>query len=541
MELWYHKPAHAWVEALPLGNGRIGAMVYGGIKNEKLSLNEDTLWSGYPRDLHRQDVYPAYVEARDCALRGDVLHAQEVLETRMLGPYGQAYMPLGDLLLTMDHEEEAEDYRRTLDLGKAVSTVDYTIQDVCYHRQCFISAPAQTLVLQLTADQDASISCHITLQCALKSQITAQGTSIILEGICPSHAQPNYLQDPHPLCYDETPEKRGIRFYAQAEVLHTGGTLHVEDGVLTIQHADAVTLLFCVRSNFAGYDKAPEMAGKAYIAPCIADIAHAKEALDTLLSSHISDYQQYFSRVSLHLDGNRNPNLPTDERLLANAQSHDDVGLIEQLFQYGRYLMISASRPGTQPMNLQGIWNDSVIPPWSSNYTVNINTEMNYWPAFLCNLGEMNEPLVSLIRDISVAGRKTAQTYYHARGFVSHHNIDLWRMTTPVGDGRKGAAVYGFWPMSSGWLCEHLFAQYAFTGDEAFLRDTAYPLMKEAALFYLDVLVEDDAGHLIFAPSTSPENCYLLDGIPCAISRTTTMTTAILRELFTNCISACNV
>jgi alpha-L-fucosidase 2 len=538
--LWYKQPAKYWTQALPLGNGRIGAMVYGGITKERICLNEDTLWSGYPRDTVDVNAADAIREGERLCLSGEAQKAQEIIEEKVLGTWGQSYLPLGDIELMMDHPTMIENYVRKLDITQAICTTSYSSAGVDYMRETFISAPDDGLVLRITASKEKQINLMLKIKSDLKSKVMVRENTLVLQGECPGQVIPNYVDSEDPIQYSDRDEERGIRFYGIVGLLHPDGCITSEEDYLKLSGASEVTLCFTVKTSFQGFDKHPYLEGKEMVFSC--EEAWEKLAArpyDELKRRHISDYSRLYDRVCFSLGDNSNHDAPTDIRLKEFALHRQEKRIFPLLFQYGRYLLISSSRPGTQPANLQGIWNDQLRAPWSSNYTVNINTQMNYWPVFTCNLAEMNTPLVQLVKDISISGRKTAESYYRARGFVAHHNIDLWRITTPVGPrGTRGAAQWGFWPMGAAWLCRHLFEQYEFTLDKEYLRNEALPILKEACLFGLDILSENDQGYLWACPSTSPENQYLIHGESCGLSATTTMTMSILRDLFTNCITA---
>ena len=534
--LWYRRPARQWVEALPLGNGRIGAMVFGAADRERIALNEDTLWSGAPGRESRPEAFGALNRARALVEEGKMVEAEAVLTRDFLSRYSEAYMPLGDLRLGFGHEIAPGTYRRALDLARAECTVEYETPDgTRFTREIIVSAPDQALILRLRASKKGALSFSAALETQLRGETRALGSGICLMAQCPSHAQPQYLRDPNPLEWSSVPEKMGIRYCALLNA-QTDGTIANEGGALRVANATEAVLALTCRSNFAGWNVAPETAGAPYFENAKADWEALRGKLDGAFERHIQEHSAWWMRCGIRLDGESHEELPTDERLLAHAAGQEDAGLFELLFDYGRYLMIAGSRPGTQPTNLQGIWNESIIPPWSSNYTTNINTEMNYWPVLSANLAEMQEPLNRFLGELRVSGAETAREYYHARGFVCHHNTDLWRLTVPVGRDREGMVPCAFWPMASGWLATHLYEQWKYAPDEQFLRETAYPILKDAARFYLDCLTEDGRGHRIMSPSTSPENRYLLNGATLGLVRTATMTTAILREVFSDCL-----
>lgn len=541
MELWYKEPASYWEEALPLGNGRIGAMVWSGIDQEKLSLNEDSLWSGYPQCHDIPGAAQYYKQARQLAMEKKYNEAQELLEQTVLGKYTQSYLPLGELILDMKHPEgELAQYRRSLDLETAVSTLQYSVGGVQYKRESFVSAPDQVLVLQLSADQPGQISFKAGMTCQLHAEVQGKDGDLVLEGIAPSQVDPSYLDSKNPIIYEEAPEKKGMRFCAVLRVKAEGGEVKQEDSELEVIGADRAVLFLAAHTSFNGPFHQPYQDGKPYREPCLAELEAAEKlSYAALLERHVKEYQAYYKRVSLEIASSRE-DLPIPERL-DKWEEDTDSARYALLFQYGRYLLISSSRPGTQPANLQGIWNQHLRAPWSSNYTVNINTEMNYWAAETVNLAELHEPLFDLLDNLRVSGARTAKTHYDARGFVVHHNSDIWCLSNPVGDHGKGTACYAFWPLSAGWLSAHAYDHYLFSGDKAFLETRGYPIVRDAARFFLDVLTENEKGELIFAPSTSPENNFVYEGKKAAVSQTTTMTMAIVKETLSNAAACCRI
>lgn len=541
--LWYEQPAKSWVEAVPIGNGRLGAMVYGNTQEEIVSLNEDSLWSGYPRDLNPKNKTHHFKKAMELSKDKKYLEAQELIENELTSGWGQSYLPMGDIKLDFNNSDSASGYIRNLDLETAVSTVEYEAKSIKYKREMFASAPQNVIVLRITSDKPGSISFKIGLQSQLKSEVSVKDDCIILHGQAPSHVEPSFINDcDNPVVYYDNDEKRGMLFLTMAKVINCGGILKYTDLAIEIENADSVIILVAARTSFAGFDVHPFIDGKEYDNLCQEDLNLACcMSYDELLSKHIQDYKVFYDRVYLDLGESDASALPTDKRLYHFKEEKDDKALYTLLFQYGRYLLISSSREGTQAANLQGIWNSELRAPWSSNYTININTQMNYWPAFSCGLGELQQPLTQLIKELSITGSKTARDIYGARGFTTHHNADLWRLSSPVGNHRKGTARAAYWNMSAGWLCRHLFDQYEYTLDKDFLMNEAYPIMKSAAEFLLDIMTEDEEGYLIICPSTSPENAFIYNGEKCNVSATTTMTMTIAKELFKSCIKSCEI
>lgn len=542
MELWYKQPAKVWTEALPIGNGRIGAMVFGGMETERIPLNEDTLWSGFPRDLSPVNKQEAFRKAQDLAKAGQYHEAQALIETELTSGWSQSFLPLGELVFRNHHSGPVSEYIRRLDLSTAVASVSYTAGKVRHTREMFVTVTDQALVIRLTADIAGQVSFDLTLDSLLKHQIVVSGDVLMLHGEAPSHVDPNYVHSNTPVVYGQLDCDRGMRFSAMIRVLHVSGTLQVEDNALCLSSADEAVILLCAQTSFTAFDTHPFIHGKDDAHLCLSDLNEASQwPYDQLLDRHLVEYQSLFNRVQLDLGIGKGSELPTDERLRRFSKQQEDISLYTLLFNYGRYLLIASSRPGTQPANLQGIWNSALRPPWSSNYTININTQMNYWPVFSCNLGELHEPLVRLIEELAVTGRQTAQTTYEVSGFTAHHNSDLWRLSSPVGNQGPGCAAYAFWNLGAAWLCRHLYEQYEYTGDKAFLTDKAYPLLKEAAEFLLDILIEDDDGYLMICPSTSPENAFIYQGKACNVAATAAMSMTIAKELFQFCIQCCEI
>jgi alpha-L-fucosidase 2 len=544
MKLWYRQPASAWIEALPVGNGRLGAMIYGGIADELLQLNEDTLWSGEPRDTEDADFAHYLPLIRRLVLEEGNYAEANVLTQRMQGAYNQSYQTLGNLRLHVEHADPISDYRRTLDLTTALATVSYHVGNTTFAREVFASAADDVLVVRLTSDTPGALSLTIHLESPHPSTLTPLAPDrISLRGRCPQHVAPDYSHVDNPIIYDPDEHGKGMRFESQVQVLLSGGRLCVQaDNTFSVENADSVLLLLSAGTSYQGFDRSPNVDNEYLAAGCASKLAlAASKDYEMLLTAHVHDYQSLFQRVELNLSDDSRDALPTDERLKAVQQGHEDKHLISLYFQYGRYLLISSSRPGTQPATLQGIWNDQVRPPWSSNWTTNINTQMNYWLAEVCNLPECHTPLFDLMDGLSVNGEKTARAYYDCGGWVTHHNVDLWRNTSPVGKGID-LTRWSNWPMGAAWLCQHLWEHYAFSGDTDFLSTRAYPLMKKAAQFLLDFLVDDGFGSLITCPSTSPENDFLTDdGHKVAVSAGSTMDITLIHDLFGHCIEASRI
>ncbi|MEK0312806.1 glycoside hydrolase family 95 protein [Cohnella sp. 56] len=533
--LWYDKPALAWEEALPVGNGRIGAMVFGDPRRELLMLNEDTLWSGEPADTDNHGALPHLARCRALIAEGEYWEAQQLAEAHMLGTDTEAYQPLGDLRIDVDAVRPGsgapEGYVRSLDLSRAVHTVSYEEDGVAFVRETFVSATEQVLVMRLTASRPGALGFKVSLASLhpAESGTTDEGDAWI-RGRAPISISPEVVYAPG----------RGIAFQAGVRVADTDGAIETPgNGTLRVTGATRATVLLSAGTSYAGYDRDPA-AGPAPAARCRRDLADASRlAYDALLDRHVGEYRAYFDRTDLRLGtDDSSPEaaaLPTDERLRRLAQGGADTALAALYFHYAKYLLLSSSRPGTQAANLQGIWNHHLTPPWRSNYTININTQMNYWPAEPLGLHELAEPLFDLVSELAAKGKETARIHYGARGWTSHHNTDIWRRSNPV----TGSASWAFWPMSGGWLCRHLWERYRYGGDRTELAERSYPLMKEAARFALDWLLPAADGRLVTMPASTPENFFLDEqGRQCALSAGTTMDLSILSELLQSVLDA---
>lgn len=544
--LWYNQPAKIWEEALPIGNGRLGGMVFGGIENETIHLNEDTLWSGYPKDKNNQQAFKYLKKSRDLVFNKQYYKAQCEIKKHMLCDFNESYEPLAKLNIDLiSKPQQVTNYKRELDLKTAISKTTYNCDDVTYERVYFSSNPDNVIVCKYLSNCKGKINLSVSLESLLKYEINIKDTStIVLSGQCPSHTDPNYLNTDNPIIYDEKENNRAMTFETRLNITKTSGTAYIEDNKIVIKDADTVTFFIVANTSYNGFNKNPGKDGKNPSLLCDNDLLKIKDkSFEDIKKDHISDFGSLFDRVSLNLPSSESSKLPTNERLKAFSKGSSDFELVSLLFNFGRYLMISSSRQNTQPANLQGIWNSELRPPWSSNLTTNINAQMNYWPVETCNLSECHNPLFDMMKELIENGKKTAKIHYECRGWVSHHNVDIWRQSSPVGEKEAGnySPTYAFWPMSSGWLCRHLWEHYCFTLDIDFLKDKAYPIMKEAALFYCDWLINDKNGELTTCPSTSPENSFITKtGRTCAVSKGSTMDLSIITDLFNNCISACS-
>ena len=536
--LWYDAPAKDWTEALPVGNGRLGAMVFGGPETERLQLNEDTLWSGFPREWNNPDAKRLVAEVRRLVLEEKNYTEADKVCRKMQGPYNQSYQPLADVRLQFEGAPHAGAYRRDLDLDTAIASV--SVPD--HKRETFASFPDQVVVTRLVATSGSTLSFTLSFDSPVRSRTSIEGTdTMAVRGKAPSHVDPNYLKSADPIQYDEA-EGKGMRFEARMHVLTEGGTVEADGDRLRVVKAQAATIVIGAATGYRGYQHMPDRTATAIsaVARKHVDAASAK-SYSELRARHIADHQKLFRRVSLDLGKAVSGSLPTDQRLKA-FKDRPDPQLLALYFQFGRYLLIASSRPGSQPANLQGIWSDQMRPPWSSNWTININTQMNYWHAETCNLAECHEPLFDLVEGLANNGRKTAEVNYGLKGWVSHHNADVWRQTAPVGNFGLGSPTWANWNMSGPWLCAHLWEHYLFSRDVAFLRKRAYPVMRASAGFCLGLLIPDKQGRLTTCPSVSTENVFVTaDGKPAEVSAGCTMDVALIRELFTTTIEAAKV
>ena len=482
------------------------------------------------RRIARPEAYEAYKKAQKLVPEDKIEDATSLLERDFTADFGQSYLPLGNIYIEAKCGGTAEEYARELDMQKGIATVRYTQNGIRFAREYFVSHPDNCIVVHITSEKPADYVFSADSQ--LKSASTAFGRCLYLTGECPTSISPLYAMGTVPLTYDG----EGIKFAAIGS-LASDGTVTSDATCLTVAQATEITLVICIETSYINFDVLPT---KPYYYPCEARVQKmAEKSYTELRARHVADHGELYGRVQLDLGFPENHAM-TDERIRAEEKS-GDLGLAELLFNFGRYLIIASSREGSEATNLQGIWNEQLYAPWSSNYTVNINTEMNYWPVLMCGLAGLDLPLVELIRKISVTGANAAKDFYRARGFCAHHNVDLWGLATPVGAQRTGCLSYAYWNMSSGWLCRHLWEHYEYTLDKAFLRDTAYPIMKSAAEFYLDVMVKDGE-HYIVTPSTSPENSYYHTKTSrVSLARHTAMTQGILTDLFGNISKAASV
>jgi alpha-L-fucosidase 2 len=522
LALWYAQPAKTWVEALPIGNGNIGGMVYGGIEEELIQLNEKSLWSGEVQSADNPEAFHYLPEVQKLLFEGKYVEAQALAYEKLVckgqgtnkgrganGTYG-CYQTLGDLKINFENHTRVREYRRELDLTSAVAKVSYRIEDATYTREIFASAPDQVMVVRLTCDKPGKLNFRVAL-----SRQECASTQVIA---------PNEL-----VMSGQLFENRGVKFFTKLHVTHQGGQVHAKDGSLQVDGADEVCLLLSAVTNFR--KQAHETLSQKQIQEAV------KKTYSQLRNAHIADYQTLFKRATFSLKGDLQHKLPTDVRLERVKQGFTDPELFALYFQYGRYLLISCSRPKTLPTNLQGMWANQIQTPWNCDYHTNINLQMNYWPAEVTNLSDCHKPLFDFIKTLKEPGSKTAKIHYNARGWVVHWATNIWGFTSP-GELPK----WGLFPAASGWLCQHLWEHYAFNQDKKFLQDV-YPLMKEAALFYLDFMVEHPTkGWLVTSPSSSPENTFkTADGQVANLCIGPSMDTQIIWDLFSNTIKASKI
>jgi alpha-L-fucosidase 2 len=549
-ELWYRHPARRWVEALPIGNGCLGGMVFGGTAEDRVALNEHTLWSGGPREHLVPNAVRHLPEVRRLIFEGKSREAQALIDAAMMPsvPGGktqssratlesqlQSYLPLADLFLRFPGHESVQDYRRSLDLNLATAAVTYRANGHQYTREYFASYPDNLIVIHLTTDAPAGLNCQISFDCphsTARIRAIAPNTIELAGQLGPRH-RPNPV--PFGAECDAEWHGSGLEFASRMQVRVSDGLCVALGNHIAIPTAKQATLLISAATSFVS---PTDITGnpKQRIAAVLAAVQDRSYA--TIRADHIADHQRLFQRVKLSLGQSPAAELPTDQRIQLHGKGGADAALAALFFDYGRYLLIASSRPGGLPATLQGLWNDLPWPPWGSKWTLNINTEMNYWPAESTALSECHEPLFDLIESLVEPGRRTAREHYGCGGFVVHHNTDLWRGTGPVDH-----AIHT-WPMSAGWLCLHLWERYQFDCDREFLARRAYPLMKEAARFLADFVVEAPpgvaaAGRLVTNPSMSPENeFHRPNGSSGVLTYGATMDLSIIRALLSACITA---
>jgi alpha-L-fucosidase 2 len=520
LTLWYRQPAGMrWESALPLGNGHLGAMVYGNVGLENIQLNEQTVWSGSPNRNDYPEMLTALPEARRLIFDGKQAEAQKYLEgsVKFSKSSGQMFEPVGSLRLAFDGQENYTDYRRALDIGKGVATTTYAVGGVRYTRRVLASIPDRVIVVRLTASKPGSVSFRAWYTTPEKNadRRATTGKELVISGVTMDHEG----------------VKGAVHYEGIARIKTEGGTVDRTDTSLIVSGASAATIYISIATNFVNYH---DLGGNAHDRAEFYLVHAWPKSFAAILQAHAIAFGRYFDRVRLDLGGPQNDSLPTDERL-KNFRNVNDPSFVTLYYQYGRYLLISSSEPGGQPANLQGIWNDKLFPPWDSKYTLNINAEMNYWAAEKTNLAEMHEPFLEMVKELSVTGRETARVMYGARGWMAHHNTDIWRSTGPV-DG----IFWGIWSDGGAWMSQHLWEHYLYSGDKVYLAGV-YPVMKGAAMFYVDDLVEDPRNHwMVINPGTSPENAPKAHG-GSSLDAGTTMDNQMVFDIFSTVIRAADV
>ena len=523
--LWYDKPAEKWEEALPVGNGRLGAMVFGKMENERIQLNEDSLWAGPPVPQPKSNVYENLQKSRQLLFENRQAEAEQFIQREVLASEikPRSYQTLGDLHLTLTPPQgTVSNYRHQLNLDTAIAATTFTIDDIAYTRQVFSSPVDQVIVVYLSANKPKAVNLEVALDRSADFETKVIETNMLAMS---GQAQHNG-------------QHKGVRYYALLKADAKNGKVFVKENRLAIQNADSAFLYLAAATD---YNK------KNPYAPLTTDLAKQcqkqiaaaqKKDYTTLQNDHIREHQRLFERVSLDLGGKDKQSIPTDQRLEQVKQGANDPDLVALYFQYGRYLLMSSSRPGDMPANLQGIWNDKIAAPWNADYHININIQMNYWPAEVCNLSECHEPFFDFIEVLIPSGQKTAQNEYHCRGFMAHYTTDPWLWTAPI-----GRPVWGMWPMGAGWCTQHFMEHYRFTGDRTFLSQRAYPVLKEVSQFFFDYLVPDpNTGKLVAGPASSPENTYITaDGKSASVDMGAAMSQEIVWDTFSNCLEAAQI
>ncbi|WP_304062919.1 glycoside hydrolase family 95 protein [Pedobacter glucosidilyticus] len=535
-KLWYKNPAKVWEEALPLGNAKTGAMVFGHYQHERVQLNNNTLWSGYPQSGNNPKGKNALPLLRQAVLEGEYNKAKDIWRNNLQGSYSARYLPMADLFLDFNYKGLfVKSYKRELDLNHAVHKVSYQVGSVIYNRETFISYPDKALVMKITASKPHAINFTTRLTSKLRFKTSALNNDyLVLKGKAPIHVA-HRTSEPQQIVYDE---QEGMTFEVHVKMKVEDGETKSNYDEITVNNATSVFIYLTNATSYNGFNKSPGLEGKN---PEIEAVSNLNKVLaksyEKIKNNHLNDYKSLFDRVQFKLPFDHKLNkLPTDERLKRQGTKGNDQGLQVLYFNYGRYLMISGSRPGSVPTNLQGIWNNLVQPPWGSNYTTNINTQMNYWPAENTNLSELHQPLFDFMEFWAINGKETIKTNYGIEeGWTLHHNSDIWAKTSPSG-GYDWDPIsdpsWSAWVMGSPWFSTHLYEHYLYTGDYNFLKQKAYPLMKGAALFLLNWLQEDGIGNLVTNPSTSPENLFKIEGKSYSISMASTMDMAISKEFF---------
>lgn len=532
--LMYGRAADCFNESLPIGNGRLGACVYAGVKTEKFSINEDTLWTGYPKNIAEKDCSSVFYEVQRLALAGELQEASHLLDNSFGNTLVQIFMPLCNVIVKHGCASSVNEYSRRLMLDEAVHYTDYKCGENRFHRECFVGIPYQVIALKYESEKSGGLSFELSLETELEKTSTHKhGSALCFEGNMPNAKigyGAYYKKDNE--VYSDIPSEQGVRYAAVITAESKGGTVSISDDCISVKDADSAVVYIAVRTNFEGFDKHPQNSKKDCLKDALKDL-DAVRGRDyyEIKKECTAVYGEIYGRTTLTFYGENYSGKTTDMRLKDLANGKKDNSLYALLFNYSKYLLISSSYKDSQPANLQGIWNEQLTPPWQCNFTLNINTEMNYWHALPCGLFECYEPLVKMVEELAVSGKKTAEKFYGKHGWTCHHNTDLWRETYPVTNRVTGSNRWGYWPMSSGWLSVMLWNYYTYTLDAEYLKKI-YPVIESAAHFYKEMLVERD-GKLIFAPSTSPENSYIDEhGEKCTLDLSTAMSQEIIYSLF---------
>lgn len=541
-KLWYNQPAQYFEESLVLGNGKVGASVFGGVESDKIFLNDLTLWSGEPVDPKMNPEAYKNIPAIREALKNEDYKLADELQKKVQGKFSESYAPLGTMFLEFKTDGKPQKYYRELDISNAISTVKYEVNGVKYTREYFVSHPDKVFVIRLKSDKKGKLNFDIKFESLLKYKVELKDKELAANGYAPITALPNYLGNQENAVVFV--EGKGTRFSSLISIQKTDGKIVKNANSLGVENASEAVILVSIATSFNGFDKNPVAEGADNVALAQEQLKNASaKTFENLKKSHITDYQNFYKRVELNLGKTTAPDLPTNERLKRYAEGKEDKNLEILYFQFGRYLLISSSRTPGVPANLQGIWNPYIRPPWSSNYTTNINAEENYWLAENTNLSEMHQPMLSFIKNIASTGEVTAKTFLGVEnGWTACHNSDIWAMSNPVGNFGNGDPVWANWYMGGPWLSTHLWEHYTFTQDKNWLKAEGYPLLKGSAKFCLGWLVEDNNGKYITSPSTSPENRYInSEGYAGATLYGATCDLAMIRDCFEQFIKASKI
>jgi len=518
-KIWFKQPATDWNEALPIGNGRLGGMVFGGTQSERIQLNEESVWTGSRSNfVDKPDAWKHLAEIRELLFAGEYVKAQEITENDLMGIGNwDMYQTLGDLTLVMGHGSNVENYTRELDLENAIARVSYSANGVNYNREYFSSAPDQALMVKISCNKPGAVNLSVRLTRPKDATIKVQGDEIEMFGQVTAGG------------VDVVGVNPGVHYFSVLKAVPSNGKVVQQGDSLVVSGADSVVLYLTAATNYWGDD--PELKSRESLSKVLS------KNFESVKNNHIADYQSFFDRLKLDLGGTEKVTIPTDKRLELVKDGGEDNDLVVTYFNFGRYMLISSSRPGDLAANLQGIWADGLTPPWGADYHININIQMNYWPAEVTNLSECHLPFIAMIDSLRPRGRETAKKMYNSRGFMAHYDTNVWYWTTS-----EGKAEWGMWPMGAAWCCQHIWQHYLFTGDKEFLKKN-YQILKEASLFFVDYLAKDPkTGYLVTGPSSSPENKFITpDGKISNITMGPTMDMTITRELMNNTIAASKV